>query len=152
MLGHGRRQILSIGVTAPPTAEWLARQVTEACGWDRTPDYIVRDRDGAYGDTFVRRLRAMDIRGRPTSPRLPWQNADVERLIGSIRRECLDHIVIFGERHLRCVLEAYQDYYNRVRPHLSLNKETPELRLIQATGRIVPLPILAGLHHHYVRI
>ena len=101
IMGHGRRQILWFGVTAHPTAEWIANQVTEACGWEQAPRYLIRDRDGAYGEVFIRRLRSMGIRDRPTSPRSPWQNGYAERLIGSIRRECLDHVVVFGERHLR---------------------------------------------------
>src|SRR5580692_6062878 len=98
IMGHGRRQILWFGVTANPTAEWIANQVTEACGWEQAPRYLIRDRDGAYGEVFIRRLRSMGIRDRPTSPRSPWQNGYAERLIGSIRRECLDHVVVFGER------------------------------------------------------
>jgi hypothetical protein len=93
IMGHGRRQILWFGVTANPTAEWIANQVTEACGWEQAPRYLIRDRDGAYGEVFIRRLRSMGIRDRPTSPRSPWQNGYAERLIGSIRRECLDHVV-----------------------------------------------------------
>ena len=104
ILCHGRRQILWLGVTAHPTAEWVARQVTEACGWEWTPKYIVRDCDSVYGEIFTRRLRAMGIRDRPTAPRSPWQNGHAERLIGSLRRECLDHAVVFGERHLRHML------------------------------------------------
>lgn len=150
--GRRRRRILSIGATGHPTAEWLARQVTEACDWDRAPDYIVRGRDRAYGDAFVHRARAMGIRDQPISPRSPWQNAYVERLVSSIRRECLNHIVVFSERHLRGVLEAHKDYYNRVRPHLSLNKDAPLVRSAQANGRAVSLPIPAGPHHHYVRV
>jgi transposase InsO family protein len=94
------------GVTARPTAEWIARQVTEAIGWEDAPQYLVRDRDRVYGEAFTRRIRAMGIRDRPTVPRSPWQNGHAERLIGSIRRECLDHIVVLGERHLRDVLRA----------------------------------------------
>ena len=101
ILRHGRRHMLWLGVTAHPTAEWIARQLTEACGWDPAPRYIVRDRDRVYGAVFTRRLRAMGIRDRPTAPRSPWQNGHTERLIGSIRRECLDHVIVFGERHLR---------------------------------------------------
>src|SRR6476619_3755896 len=101
IMGHGRRQILWFGVTSHPTAEWMANQLTEACGWEQAPRYLVRDRDGVFGELFVRRLRSMGIRDRPTSPRSPWQNGFAERLIGSIRRECLDHVVVFGERHLR---------------------------------------------------
>src|SRR5687768_659913 len=95
IMGHGRRQILWFGVTAHPTAEWIANQLTEACGWEQIPRYLIRDRDGAYGEIFVRRVRSIGIRDHPTSPRSPWQNAYAERLIGSIRRECVDHIVVF---------------------------------------------------------
>ena len=101
IMGHGRRHILWFGVTAHPTAEWIANQVTEACGWEQAPRYLIRDRDGAYGEVFIRRLRSIGIRDRPTSPRSPWQNGYAERLIGSIRRECLDHVIVFSDRHLR---------------------------------------------------
>ena len=107
ILCHGRRQILWLGVTAQPSAEWIARQLTEACSWEWTPEYIVRDRDSAYGEIFTRRLRAMGIRDRPTAPKSPWQNGHTERLIGSLRRECLDHVVVFGERHPRHILLLY---------------------------------------------
>jgi transposase InsO family protein len=107
IMGHGRRRILGLGVTAHPTAEWIADQLTGACGWEQIPRYLIRDRDGAYGEIFIRRVRSIGIRDRPTSPRSPWQNAYAERLIGSIRRECIDHIAIFGERHLRHVLLSY---------------------------------------------
>jgi transposase InsO family protein len=123
IVGHGRRQILWLGVTTNPTTEWLANQLTEACGWEQAPRYLIRDRDRAYGEIFVRRVRSIGIRDRPTSPRSPWQNAYAERLIGSIRRECTDHIVIFGVRHLRHVLLLYMGYYNGTRTHLSLNKD-----------------------------
>jgi transposase InsO family protein len=152
ILRHGRRHMLWLGVTANPTAEWIAQQLTEACGWEPAPKYIVRDRDRVYGEVFTRRLRAMGIRDRPTAPRSPWQNGHTERLIGSIRRECLDHVVVFGERHLRHVLLSYMQYYNGVRTHLSLNKDAPVSRAVQAIGRILPMPILGGLHHQYVRV
>jgi len=152
ILKHDRRRILWIDVTAHPTAEWIARQVNEACGWDSAPQYLIRDRDGVYGEIFTRRLRAMGIRDRPTAPRSPWQNGHAERLIGSIRRESLDHLVILGERHLRHVLRCYTEYYNAARTHLSLAKDAPISRAVQDVGSIVPLPILGGLHHHYVRI
>ena len=109
ILRHHRRRIMWLGVTANPTAEWIARQLTEACGWEAAPDYVVRDRDCAYGEAFVRRLRAMGIRDRPTAPRSPWQNAYAERLIGSIRREVLDHVIVLGERHLRHLLSSSTD-------------------------------------------
>src|SRR5947209_2450969 len=152
VLGHGRRRILWLGVTSHPTAEWIARQVTEACGWESAPQYLIRDRDRVYGAAFTRRIRAMGIRDRPTATRSPWQNGRAERLIGSIRRECLDHVIVFGERHLRHVLRSYAHYYNSARTHLSLAKDSPLPRAVQAVGGILPLPILGGLHHHYVRI
>jgi transposase InsO family protein len=152
ILRHSRRQLLWLGVTAHPNAEWIARQLTEACGWNEAPRYLIRDRDGAYGETFIRRLEAMGIRDRPSSARSPWQNGHAERLIGSIRRDCLDHVVVFGERHLRHLLNAYQRYYNEVRTHLSLQKDAPIARTIQSAGRIVPVPLLGGLHHQYVRV
>jgi transposase InsO family protein len=152
VLRHRRRRIMWLGVTANPTAEWISRQLTEACGWEATPDYIVRDRDCVYGKTYLRRLRAMGIRDRPTAPRSPWQNAYAERLIGSIRRELLVHVIVFGERHLRQVLSSYMTYYNEARTHLSLNKDAPVTRKVQGIGRIVAKPHLGGLHHQYVRI
>ena len=125
------------GVTAHPTAEWIARQLTEASGWTAAPRYVVRDRDAVYCDIFLRRLQAMGIRDRPTAARSPWQNGYAERLIGSIRRECLDNVVVFGERHLRHLLKSYQRYYNEARTHLSLSKDAPISRAVQAVGRIV---------------
>ena len=151
IVGHGRRQILWFGVTAHPTAEWIANQITQACGWEQAPRYLIRDRDGAYGEVFIRRLRAIGIRDRPTSPRSPWQNGYTERLIGSIRRECLDHVVVFGARHLRHVLLSYVKYYNEVSTHLSLNKDAPAKRAVERVGHILCRPVLGGLHQ-YVRI
>jgi transposase InsO family protein len=107
-LRHSRREILWLGVTAHPSAQWIAGQLSEAYGWQQAPQYIVRDRDCVYGDVFIRRVRAMGIRDRPIAPRSPWQNGHAERLIGSIRRDCLDHVVVFGERHLRHLLGSYQ--------------------------------------------
>jgi transposase InsO family protein len=152
ILGHGRRQLLWFEVTRYPTAEWLARQITEAFPWSSAPDYLVRDNDGAYGHVFTRRLRAMGIRDRPISPGSPWQNGHAERLIGTVRRECLDRMLIFGERHLRCVLASYAAYYNQVRTHLALDKNAPLGRAVQRSDGIVSIPILGGLHHEYVRI
>jgi transposase InsO family protein len=152
VLRHDRRRILWLGVTSHPTAEWIARQVNEACGWESAPQYLVRDRDRVYGEAFTRRIRAMGIRDRPTAPRSPCQNGCAERLIGSSRRECLDHVIVFGERHLRHLLRSYAHYYNSARTHLSLAKDSPRPRAVHAVGSILPLPILGGLHHHYVRI
>src|ERR1700693_2721371 len=131
ILGIGRRRLLWIGVTTNPTAEWLTRQITEAFPWDTAPAFLIRDNDGSYGEVFTRRLRAMGIRDRPTAPRSPWQNCYVERVIGSIRRECLDHMIVLGEVHLRRVLSGYADYYNATRTHLAMAKDAPEHRQIQ---------------------
>ncbi len=152
ILGHQRRQLVSFGVTAHPTAEWISRQITEAFPWDNVPRYLIRDRDASYGQVVAHRLRAMGIRDRPVAPRSSWQNGHVERLIGSIRRECLDHVIVFGENHLRRIVKAYATYYNDVRTHLSLSKDTPLGRPIQRSGTITALPVLGGLHHQYCRI
>jgi transposase InsO family protein len=143
-----RRQILWLGVTAHPTAEWISNQLTAACGWEQLPRYLIRDRDACYGDIFVRRVRSLAF---AIIRRLHGQNGYAERLIGSIRRECLDHIVVEGEEHLRHILMCYTEYYNAVRTHLSLGKDVPVRRLIQRTGRIQVSRVLGGLHHHYVR-
>ena len=137
---------------ANPTAEWLARQITEAFPWTSASAYLVRDNDRAYGHVFTCRVRAMGIRDRPISPGSPWQNGIAERLIGILRRECLDRILIFGEAHLRRSLSSYAAYYNQARTHLALQKDAPLRRTVQRTGAIVATPILAGLHHLYVRI
>src|SRR5450432_1885186 len=123
VLGLGRRNILCIGVTTNPTSQWLARQVTEAFPWDTAPEFLIRDNDGAYGEVFTRRIRSMGIRDRPVIPRSPWQNGYVERVIGSIRRECLDHLIVRNQEHLRRVLQGYTSYYNATRTHLGLEKD-----------------------------
>jgi transposase InsO family protein len=147
-----RRDLVWINVTTNPTAEWVARQITEAFPWDGAPRYMIRDRDRIYGTVVTRRLRAMGIRDKPIAPASPWQNGFAERLIGSIRRECLDHVVVLGEAHLRRILKSYADYYNSVRTHRSLHKDAPISRPIHQTGFIRSHPILGGLHHHYVRV
>ena len=152
ILRHERRRLISLSVTDHPTAEWIARQITEAFPWDEVPTHLIRDRDGAYGHAVTRRLSAMGIRDHPIAPRSPWQNGHAERLIGSIRRECLDHIVILGEEHLRRVLKAYAAYYNRARRHLALAKDAPLVRPVQRFGQVIARPILGGLLHEYCRI
>ena len=152
ILLHGRRELLWLGVTAHPTAEWIAQQLTEAFGWRNAPRYVVRDRDRVYGARFIQRVRAMGIRDRPIAPHSPWQNGYAERLIGSIRRDCLDHVVVFGERHLRNLLRSYQQYYNEARTHLSLCKDAPIPRAVRASGHIIVTPVLGGLHHQYGRV
>jgi len=152
IMRHGRRQVLWFGVTSHPTAEWIANQLTEACGWEQAPRYLIRDRDRAYGEVFIQRMRSIGIRDRPTSPRSPWQNGYAERLIGSIRRECLDHVIVFSERHLRHLLLCYMKYCNGTRTHLSLEKDAPVSRAVDRAGHILCRPILGGLHHQYARI
>src|ERR1700758_4179838 len=148
----GRRELIWINVTANPTAEWVARQITEAFPWSEAPRYMIRDRDRIYGAVVTRRLRAMGIRDKPIAPASPWQNGFAERLIGSIRRECLDHIIVLGEAHLRRSLKSYARYYNETRTHLALDKDAPLSRTVKRAGRILCRPILGGLHHEYVRI
>ena len=152
ILHHHRRRIITVAVTSHPTAGWIARQIAEAFPWQETPQYLLRDRDSAYGHVVRQRLAAMGIRDRPIAARSPWQNGHVERLIGSIRRECLDHVIVFGEAHLRKILRSYADYHNGARTHLSLDKDAPIHRATQSIGPIMAIPMLGGLHHHYVRI
>src|ERR1700756_3222356 len=147
-----RRDLVWIGVTTNPTAEWVARQITEAFPWDGAPRYMIRDRDRIYGTVVTRRLRAMGIRDKPIAAASPWQNSFVERLIGSIRRECLDHLIVLGEVHLRRILKNYADYYNGVRTHRWLKKDAPVSRPVRRSGFISSDALLGGLHHRYVRV
>jgi transposase InsO family protein len=147
-----RRELVWTNVTPNPTAEWIARQLTEAFPWNAAPRYLVRDRDQIYGTIVTRRLRAMGNRDKPIAPASPWQNGFAERLIGSIRRECVDHFIIFGEAHLRRILRTYACYYNDIRTHQSLNKDAPASRPVQRTGVIRSRAMLGGLHHHYARV
>jgi len=147
-----RRDLVWIDVTTNPTAEWIARQLTEAFPWNAAPRYLIRDRDRTYGSIVARRMRAMGIRDKPTAPASPWQNGFAERLIGSIRRECADHFIVLGEAHLRHILRTYALYYNDIRTHRSLDKDAPAFRRIQRIGNIESHAILGGLHHHYVRV
>ena len=146
--------IIHTAVTEHPTAPWLSRQVTEAFPWDTAPRYLLRDRDASYGSEFCKQVDAMGIIEVITAPRSPWQNAYVESVIGSIRRECQDRIVIFNERHLRRVLSSYVDYYQRTRTHLSLDKDCPDPCPImpRKIGKVVAIPKIGGLHHRYERL
>jgi len=154
ILAHDRRTIVRFDVTRYPTAGWLARQVTDAFPWDTAPRYLLRDRDSSYGQDFRKQIDAMGIAEVVSAARSPWQNAYVERVIGSIRRECLDHIVIFNERHLRGILSSYADYYHHSRTHLSLDKDCPDPRPVMPprSGRVVAFPQVNGLHHRYERL
>jgi transposase InsO family protein len=147
-----RRELVWLGVTGNPTAEWIARQITEAFPWNEAPRYLIRDQDGIYGDRVRRRIGAMGIRDRPIARGSPWQNGYAERLIGSIRRECLDHVVILGAAHLQRILRAYAHYYNNLRTHRSLDKDAPTRRSVQSVGRITSQAVVGGLHHQYGRV
>jgi transposase InsO family protein len=147
-----RRELVWINVTRHPTAEWIAQQATEAFPWNEAPRYLIRDQDGIYGAATKRRLRAMGIRDKPIAPGAPWQNGYAERLIGTIRRECVDHLIVFGEAHLRRILGEYAAYYNGSRTHRSLNQDAPVHRAAQTIGAIKSRPVLGGLHHQYCRI
>ena len=152
ILKHERRRLISLRVTTNPTAEWIAGQIADAFPWDEAPDYLIRDRDASYGYAVPKRLAAMGIRDHPTALRSPWQNGHAERLIGSIRRECLDHVVVFDEDHLCRILTAYTGHYNGARTHLSLDKDSPCHRPIQRLGQVAARPVLGGLHHEHCRI
>ena len=153
VVAHQRRRVLHFNVTEHPTAEWAAQQIVEAFPEDTAPRYLIRDRDGIYGSHFRNRVQGMGIAEVLTAPRNPWQNPFAERLVGSIRRECLDHVIVLGEAHLRWVLKRYFRYYLNARTHLSLAKDAPEPRAIQrqGLGRIVGIPEVGGLHHRYER-
>jgi putative transposase len=153
VLAHERRRIVHFAVTAHPTAEWTAHQLREAFPWDSVPQYLLRDRDRIFGREFVEQVKAMGIAQVLSAPRSPWQRAYIERVIGTIRRECLDHVIVFNERSLLQHLEAFTTYYHRSRTHLGLQKDTPEPRPVQPpeAGRIVSLPEVGGLHRRYER-
>ncbi len=146
-LAHGRRKLVHYAITAHPTDEWMARQILEAFPWDEAPKYLVRDRDAVYGEAVKRRVRGLSIRDRPIAPRSPWQNRYVERLIGSIRRECLDHMIVLGGSHLRRIMKNYVTYYNTARTHLTLGKDAPTRRPVERVGCIIAQPMVGGLHH-----
>lgn len=153
VLAHHRRRVVHFNVTEHPTAAWTTQQIVDAFPDDSAPSYLLRDRDQVYGQQFRHRVKGMWIEEVLTAPHSPWQNPFVERLIGSIRRECLNHVLVLGERHLRRVLIRYFTYYHQARTHLALEKDAPDLRPVQlpAVGRIVQLPEVGGLHHRYLR-
>ena len=153
VLAHDRRRILHFNVSRHPTAEWAGQQLRETFPFDHVPRYLLRDRDRIFGWDFRERVRDMDIEEVLSTPRSPWQRAYVERVIGSIRRECLDHLIVFNEASLRRALRSYFGYYHKSRTHLSLGKDSPEPRPIQPVemGRVVAVPQVGGLHHRYER-
>jgi transposase InsO family protein len=153
VLAHNRRRVVYFNVTEHPTAEWTAQQLVEAFPWESPPKYLLRDRDAIYGNHFRKRLRSLGMKERPITPRSPWQNPYVERVIGSIRRECLDHAVVLNERHLKRLLRGYFAYYHQWRPHRSLEMDSPDGRSVHSPelGEIIEFPAVHGLHHTYLR-
>jgi len=153
VLVHHRRRVVHFNVTEHPTAHWTAQQIVDAFPDDSAPSYLLRDRDQVYGQQFRHRVKGMGIDEVLTAPHSPWQNPFAERLIGSIRRECLNHVLVLGERHLRRILARYFEYYHRSRTHLSLEKDAPDVRSVELSeaGKIMEIPEVGGLHHRYVR-
>jgi transposase InsO family protein len=153
VLAHGRRCIVHFNVTDGPSARWTGQQLINAFPYDSAPKYLIRDRDKIYGAALVGRARAMGIEQVLTAPRSPWQNPYCERVIGTLRRECIDHVIVLGEQHLRRILRRYLEYYHSSRTHLALDKDAPELRKRESTdeGKVIAIPMVGGLHHHYMR-
>jgi transposase InsO family protein len=153
VLEHERRRILHFNVTEGPSAQWTAQQLVNAFPHDSAPKYVIRDRDKIYGADFVRRVRAMRVEQVLTAPRSPWQNPYCERVIGTLRRECIDHVIVVGEHHLRRILRKYLEYYHGSRTHLALDKDAPEPREPESIdgGKVIALPMVGGLHHRYTR-
>jgi len=154
VLRHDRRKIVHFDITANPTARWTAQQISEAFPYDSKPKYMIRDRDKIYGKACIQRVKAMGIEEVPTAPKSLWQNPYCERVVGSIRRECLDHMIIFNEIHLYRVLASYTEYYNNCRTHLSLDRNSPVHRDIEppSKGKVISIPQVGGLHHVYKRV
>ncbi|MGB5415258.1 MAG: integrase core domain-containing protein [Polyangiales bacterium] len=153
VLEHGRRRIVHFNVTDAPSARWTGQQLVNAFPYDSAPRYVIGDRDKIYGAAFVRRVRALGIEQVLTAPRSAWQNPYCERVIGTLRRECLDHVIVLGAQHLRRILRKYLEYYHRSRTHLALDKDAPGLRERESSdgGKVIALPMVDGLHHRYTR-
>jgi hypothetical protein len=154
ILAHDRRRIIHFNITEHPTAQWTAQQIVEAFPWDTAPRYLLRDRDSIYGAAFQTRVGNLGLEEVKIAPQSPWQNPYCERVIGSIRRDALDHVIVLNERHLRRVLRSYVDYYPHWRTHLSLEMDAPESRAVHPPefGPVRKRPELGGLHHHYERL
>jgi transposase InsO family protein len=153
ILSNERRKVIHFNVTASPTAFWTGQQIVEAFPWDTAPKYLLRDRDSIYGNDFVRRVGALGMEQVLISVRSPWQSPYVERLIGSIRRDCLDHVIVLNEMHLRRILSSYLRYYHGSRTHLGLDKDCPVPRPVEPPdlGSVYAQPMVGGLHHRYFR-
>jgi len=154
VLSHQRRRVIHFNVTRSPSAKWTALQIVQAFPWDTAPRYLLRDRDGAYGHEFVRRMDSLGIEEVKIAPRSPWQNPYSERLVGTLRRDCVNHVIVFSENHLRRIIRGFLGYYHNCRTHLSLAKDTPEPRPIEPpeVGKVIAIPQVGGLHHRYTRI
>jgi putative transposase len=153
VMRHDRREIVHFNITTNPHAQWAAQQIVQAFPYEDAPRFLIRDRDGIYGDYFINRIKGMGIEEVPTAPHSPWQNPYCERAVGSIRRDCLDHVIVLGERHLHRILNEYFDYYHNSRCHLSLNRNSPTPRDVEppSLGKVVSIPQANGLHHRYTR-
>ena len=154
VLAHDRRRVVHFNVTENPTAQWAAQQIIEAFPWDSAPKYLLRDRDAIFADAFRRRVESLGIAQVLSAPRSPWQNPYVERLIGTLRRDCLDHVIVLNANHARRILTSYLNYYHRWRTHLSLAMDAPDPRAVHPPdqGAVVEFPEVGGLHHHYERM
>ena len=151
VLRYDRRQVVHFNITTNPSAEWTAQQIVNAFPYDEAPRFLIRDHDGIYAKYFRDRVDSMGIEEAPTAQRSPWQNPYAERIIGSIRRECLNHLIVLGERHLKRILTEYFDYYHHCRPHLSLSRNSPIPREVESHGEVISIPMVGGLHHQYSR-
>jgi len=153
IIRHDRREVVHFNVTANPYAAWAGQQIKNAFPYETAPRFLIRDRDGIYGEEFKKCVRSMGIEDVPTAPRSPWQNSYCERAIGSIRRECLNHVIVLNERHLKRILTDYFSYYHEVRPHLSLDRNSPTPREVESPslGEVISIPQVGGLHHRYTR-
>lgn len=153
VLRHDRREVVHFNITTNPSAEWTAQQIVEAFPYEEAPRFLMRDRDGIYGDYFTERIKGMGIEEAPIAPRSPWQNPYCERVIGSIRRDCLDHVIVLNQAHLHRILTEYFDYYHNARCHLSLDRNSPIPHCVEppSEDEVVAIPQVGGLHHRYTR-
>jgi transposase InsO family protein len=154
VLSHDRRRVIHFNVTEHPSSQWTAQQIVEAFPYDDVPKYLLRDNDSIYGEAFRQRVKSLGIKEVRTAYRSPWQNPFVERLVGSVRRECLNHAIVLSERHLKRILREYFDYYNYSRAHMSLAGNSPLPRKVEPPdrGKVIAIPQASGLHHRYTRV
>jgi transposase InsO family protein len=153
ILQHQRRRVVHLNVTSNPTSAWISQQLREAFPWDTAPKYLIRDNDSAFGSKVTHTIKSLGIKDTPTAPRSPWQNPFVERVIGTIRRDCLDHVIVLNEAHLKSVLKDFFDYYHTSRTHMALDRDSPETRDVHPPegGNVIAFPMVGGIHHRYER-